>query len=53
MVGETRKLVEKYWPDIEELAEQLLIEGRVNFLQTGRGVKRGVVISMARYPGSS
>jgi catechol 2,3-dioxygenase len=55
MVGEARKLVEKYWPDIEELAEQLLIEGRVNFLQTGRGnflqtgrgIKRGVVISMA------
>jgi hypothetical protein len=41
MVGEARKLVEKYWPDIEELAEQLLIEGRVNFLQTGRGIERG------------
>jgi len=41
MVGEARKLVERYWPDIEELAEQLLIEGRVNFLQTGRGIERG------------
>jgi hypothetical protein len=40
MVGEARKLVEKYWPDIEELADQLLIEGRVNFLQTERGIER-------------
>ena len=29
------------WPDIEELAEQLLIKGRVNFLQTERGIERG------------
>ena len=34
MIGETRKLVEHHWPDIEALAEQLLVKGRVNFLQT-------------------
>ena len=34
MIGEARKLVERHWPDIEKLAEQLLVEGRVNFLQT-------------------
>jgi hypothetical protein len=33
MIGEARKLVEQHWPDIEKLAEQLLVEGRVNFLQ--------------------
>ena len=33
MIGEARKLVEQHWPDIETLAERLLIEGRVNFLQ--------------------
>ena len=33
MIGEARKLVEQHWPDIEELAEQLLVEGRINFLQ--------------------
>jgi hypothetical protein len=33
MIGEARKLVEQHWPDIEALAEQLLVEGRVNFLQ--------------------
>jgi hypothetical protein len=33
VIGEARKLVEQHWPDIEELADQLLVEGRVNFLQ--------------------
>jgi hypothetical protein len=33
MIGEARKLVEQHWPDIEALAEQLLVEGRINFLQ--------------------
>ena len=33
VIGETRKLVEHHWPDIEKLAEKLLVEGRVNFLQ--------------------
>jgi hypothetical protein len=32
MIGETRKLVEHHWPDIEALAKGLLIKGRVNFL---------------------
>ena len=32
-IGEARKLVEQHWPDIGKLAEQLLVEGRVNFLQ--------------------
>ena len=35
MIDEARKLVEQHWPDIEKLAEQLLVEGRVNFLQPG------------------
>jgi hypothetical protein len=34
MIGETRKLVEQHWPDIEKLAQRLLVEGRVNFLET-------------------
>jgi hypothetical protein len=33
MIGEASDLVEQHWPDIEKLAEQLLVEGRVNFLQ--------------------
>jgi Peptidase family M41 len=33
MIDEARKLVEQHWPDIEKLAEQLLEEGRVNFLR--------------------
>ena len=37
MIGEARKLVEQYWPDIEALAERLLIKGRVNFLDTDVG----------------
>ena len=34
MIGETRKLVEQHWLDIEHLAQRLLVEGRVNFLET-------------------
>jgi hypothetical protein len=37
IIGETRKLVEQHWPDIEALAERLLIQGRVNFLKTEAG----------------
>jgi hypothetical protein len=37
MIGEARKLVEQHWPDIEALAERLLIKGRVNFLETEAG----------------
>jgi hypothetical protein len=33
MIREASDLVEQHWPAIEELAEQLLVEGRVNFLQ--------------------
>ena len=32
MIGETRKLVEQHWPDIETLAQRLLVNGTVNFL---------------------
>jgi hypothetical protein len=32
MIGEARKLVERHWADIEKLAEQLLVERRVNLL---------------------
>ena len=41
MIGEARKLVEQYWPDIEALAERLLIKGRVNFLDTDVGASKG------------
>ncbi len=34
MIGEARTLVEQHWPDIEALAERLVIKGRVNFLET-------------------
>jgi hypothetical protein len=37
MIVETRKLMEHHWPYIEALAEQLMIKGRVNFLETGAG----------------
>jgi hypothetical protein len=37
MIDEARKLVEQHWPDIEKLAEQLLEEGRVNFLRPKAG----------------
>ena len=37
MIRETRKLVEHHWPDIEALAERLLIKGRVNFLESEAG----------------
>ena len=33
MIGEARKVVEQHWPDIEALAERLLVNGRVNFLE--------------------
>ncbi len=34
MIGETRKLIEHHWPDIEALAKRVLIKGKVNFLET-------------------
>ena len=34
MIGAASDLVEQNWPDIEALAERLLIKGRVNFLET-------------------
>jgi len=40
MIGETRKLVEQHWPDIEALAQRLLVKGRVNFLETEAGPQR-------------
>jgi hypothetical protein len=41
MIGEARKLVECHWSDIEKLAEQLLVEGRVNFLQRKAAASEG------------
>ena len=41
MIGEARKLVERHWPDIEALAERLLIKGRVNFLDADVGASKG------------
>jgi hypothetical protein len=32
-VTETRKLVEQHWPEIEALAQRLLVKQRVNFLE--------------------
>ena len=37
MIGETRRLMEQHWPEIEALAQRLLANGRVNFLQTEAG----------------
>ena len=37
MIGETRELVEQHWPDIEALAQRLLVKGRVNFLEVEAG----------------
>ncbi len=37
MIGEARELVEQHWPDIEALAQRLLIEEQVNFLETEAG----------------
>ena len=34
LTSETRELVERHWPDIETLAQRLLVEGRINFLKT-------------------
>jgi Peptidase family M41 len=41
VIGEARKLVEQHWPDVEALANRLLIKGRVNFLETAAGVSEG------------
>jgi hypothetical protein len=37
MIGEARKLIAHHWPDIEALAQQLLVKKRVNFLESGAG----------------
>ncbi len=37
MIGETRVLVERHWPEIETLAQRLLAEGKVNFLGSDAG----------------
>jgi hypothetical protein len=34
VASETRELVEQHWPDIQRLAQRLLVEGHVNFLET-------------------
>jgi ATP-dependent Zn protease len=34
VTSETRELMERHWPEIENLAQRLLAEGRVNFLTT-------------------
>jgi ATP-dependent Zn protease len=34
LTSETRELVERHWPDIETLAQRLLVEEQINFLQT-------------------
>ena len=39
MIGEARKLVEQYWPEIEALAQSLLVKGRINFL----GIEAGAL----------
>jgi ATP-dependent Zn protease len=36
-IGEAHKLVEQHWPDIQALAERLLIKGRINFLESEAG----------------
>ena len=41
MIGAACDLVEQNWPDIEALAERLLIKGRVNFLETNAGCSEG------------
>ena len=41
MIGVASDLVEQNWPDIEALAERLLIKGRVNFLDTDAGGSGG------------
>ena len=35
MIGRTRELVDQYWPEIERLAQRLLVNGKVNFLEAG------------------
>ena len=37
MIAETHKLVEQHWPEIDALAQRLLVEGRVNFLEIEAG----------------
>ena len=53
MIGEARKLVEQHWPDIEKLAERLLIEGRVNFFETKAGASEDFAPRAAQSLGST
>ena len=48
MIGEASDLVERHWPDIEALAERLLIKGRVNFLETDAGVEKALTYAVQR-----
>jgi hypothetical protein len=38
MIHETRKLVEQHWPEIDALAQRLLVNQRVNFLETSENL---------------
>jgi len=40
LLGETRRLVEQHWPEIDKLAQRLLVMGKVNFLD-GDGASAG------------
>ena len=35
MIGEAQRLVDQHWLDIEALAQRLLVNGKVNFLEVG------------------
>ena len=38
MIHETRKLVEQHWPEIDALAQRLLVNQRLNFLETSENL---------------
>ena len=40
MIRETRTLVEQHWSEIEALAQRLLLEGRVNFLDNNFDIRQ-------------
>ena len=48
MIGAACDLVEQNWPDIEALAERLLIKGRVNFLETNAAVQKALTLLTRR-----
>jgi Peptidase family M41 len=45
MIQETRKLVEQHWPEIDALAQRLLVNQRVNFLATSENPAPGYLLS--------